>query len=235
MAATMAKKGGFGKFLGGLGGRPYDRLMSRLEKNVKELSGDELAKELDRLVKIVRRTLEEEKINEEDHDLLMEEIEEVHPDGKTYPRLGDEGEDFFDGENLPDAPDLELGKRENLDDLMKARDGAFMGSFGRNEYEEYRQQMAEEFFRESDEAIAAGDHYEMTAQDPSHRVFGDPEAEAAEVKRQIAIETGQVSESETTPDDTYRVDEDGTEWWQDEEGQWWFRPQGEADWFPYDE
>ena len=230
----MAKKGGFGKFLGGIAGRPYDSLMSRLEKVAKEFSGAELAKECDRFVKIVRRTLDDEKIDEEEHDLLMEEVEEIHPNEKTYPRLGEEGDEFFDGENLPDAPDLDLGKRQNLDDLMKARDGAFVGSYGRDEYEEYRQSMAEEFFKESDEAIAAGDHFEMTAQDPSHRIFADQEADEAEVKRKIAIETGAISEDETTSDDTYRVDEDGTEWWQDDEDQWWYRPKGEADWFPYE-
>jgi hypothetical protein len=30
-------------------------------------------------------------------------------------------------------------------------------------------------------------------------------------------------------------DEDGTEWWQDDDGYWWFRPEGDDDWLPYDE
>ena len=67
----MAKRGGFGKFLGGLAGRPYDRLMSRLEKIAKEHSGSSLASECEKFVKIVRRTLDEEQIDEEEHDLIM--------------------------------------------------------------------------------------------------------------------------------------------------------------------
>jgi hypothetical protein len=230
----MAKKGGVRGFFGGLAGRPYDRLMARLEKIAKDNSGSKLAKECDRFVKIVRRTLDEEKIDEEEHDLLMEEVEEVHPNDKSYPRLGDDEDEFFDGENLPDAPELDLGKRMELDELMQSQKGVFTGSFGRDEYEEYRQQRAEDFFKESDEAIAAGDHFELTSQEPGHRVFNDVEDEAAEVKRKIAIETGVIDEDQTTEDDSYRVDEDGTEWWQDENSQWWYRPKGEADWFPYD-
>ena len=34
---------------------------------------------------------------------------------------------------------------------------------------------------------------------------------------------------DTTPSD-YRVDEDGTEWYEDEAGVWWYRMQGEDDW-----
>ncbi|MBN17620.1 MAG: hypothetical protein VYC11_06515 [Candidatus Thermoplasmatota archaeon] len=229
----MAKRGGFGKFLGGLAGRPYDRLMSRLEKIAKEHSGSSLASECEKFVKIVRRTLDEEQIDEEEHDLIMEEIEEIHPEGKTYPRLGDDSEDFYDGEELPDAPELDLGRRSNLDDLMKTKDGSFTGSFGRDEYEEYRQRMAQDFFKESDEAIASGDHQNMTSQDPGHRVFHDVEDEAKDLKRQIAQEMG--VEVEEEEDDTYRVDEDGTEWWQDDDGAWWYRPQGEEDWYPYED
>ena len=229
----MAKRGGFGKFLGGLAGRPYDRLMSRLEKIAKEHSGSSLASECEKFVKIVRRTLDEEQIDEEEHDLIMEEIEEIHPEGKTYPRLGDDSEDFYDGEELPDAPELDLGRRSNLDDLMKTKDGSFTGSFGRDEYEEYRQRMAQDFFKESDEAIASGDHQNMTSQDPGHRVVHDVEDEAKDLKRKIAQEMG--VEVEEEEDDTYRVDEDGTEWWQDDDGAWWYRPQGEEDWYPYED
>jgi len=229
----MAKRGGFGRFLGGIAGRPYDRLMNRLEKIAKEHSGSALANECEKFVKIVRRTLDEEQIDEEEHDLIMEEIEDIHPEGKTYPRLGDDSEDFYDGDDLPDAPELELGRRSNLDDLMKTKDGSFTGSFGRDEYEEYRQRMAEDFFKESDEAIASGDHQNMTSQDPGHRVFHDVEDEATDLKRQIAQEMG--VEAEEEEDENYRVDEDGTEWWQDDDGAWCYRPKGEEDWFPYDE
>ena len=120
----------------------------------------------------------------------VEEVEEIHPEGKTYPRLGDDSEDFYDGDDLPDAPELEVGRSVDLDQLMRSRDGAFTGSFGRDEYEEYRQKMAEDFFKESDEAIASGDHEGMESQDPGHRVFHDVEDEARDLKRKIAEEMG---------------------------------------------
>ena len=229
----MAKKRGFGRFLGGLAGKPYDRLMNQLEKIADGFSGAELAAECDKFVKVVRRTLDNEQIDEEEHDLIIEEVEEIHPDGKTYPRLGDDSEEFYDGDEIPDAPELDLGGTVNLDDLMKSKDGAFTGSFGRDEDEEYRQKMAEDFFKESDEAIASGDHEGMESQDPGHRVFHDVEDEARDMKRQIAQEMG-VETNEEEEDESYRVDEDGTEWWQDDDGAWWYRPQGQEDWFPYE-
>ena len=234
MAYFMAKRGGFGRFLGGIAGRPYDRLMNRLEKIANEFTGSALAAECDKFVKVVRRTLDEEQIDEEEHDLIVEEVEEIHPQGKRYPRMGDDSEEFYD-EELPDAPELDLGRRMDLDQLMRSRDGAFTGSFGRDEYEEYRQKMAEDFFKESDEAIASGDHEHMEAQDPGHRVFHDVEDEARDLKRKIAEEMGVEVEQDSGDDDSYRVDEDGTEWWQDDDGAWWYRPQGEEDWYPYED
>ena len=234
MASFMAKRGGFGRFLGGIAGRPYDRLMNRLEKIADEFTGSALAAECDKFVKVVRRTLDEEQIDEEEHDLIVEEVEEIHPQGKTYPRMGDDSEEFYE-EDLPDAPELDLGRRVDLDQLMRSTDGAFTGSFGRDEYEEYRQKMAEDFFKESDEAIASGDHEHMESQDPGHRVFHDVEDEARDLKRQIAQEMGVEVEEEGGDDDSYRVDEDGTEWWQDDDGAWWYRPQGAEDWYPYEE
>ena len=231
----MARKGGFGRFLGGIAGRPYDKLMNRLEKIADEFEGNTLANECDKFVKVVRRTLDEEQIDEEEHDLIMEEVEEIHPGGKSYPRLGDDSEEFYDGDELPDAPELNLGGGVDLDQLMRSRDGAFTGSFGRDEYEEYRQQMAEDFFKESDEAVASGDHEGMQSQDPGNRVFHDVEDEARDLKRQIAEEMGVEVESEGEEAGETRVDEDGTEWWQDDDGAWWYRPQGEGDWYPYDE
>jgi hypothetical protein len=228
------KKGGLGRFLGGLAGRPYDRLLGRLEKLVADHDGDALSAELDSFAKVVQRTYEQDQIDADDHDLMMEEIEEVHPDGRRFPKLGDDTDEFYDGEEMPDAPELSMGGDVNLDDLMKTKSGTFVGSFGRDEFEEYRQEMADDFFKESDEAIAAGDHYEVTAQDPSHRTFHDIEDEAAETKRRIAEESGVEGEGEEAKDETYRVDDDGTEWWQDDDDQWWYRPSGEEDWFPWD-
>ena len=232
MAYFMAKKGGFGRFLGGLAGRPYDKLMNRIEKIAEEFTGEALATECDKFVKVVKRTHDEEQIDDEEHDLIIEEVEDVHPDGKTYQRLGDDSEEFYDGDELPDAPELNVGQNVNLDELMRSKDGAFTGSFGRDEYEEYRQKMAEDFFHESDEAVASGDHDDLQSQDPGNRVFHDVEDEARDLKRKIAEEMGVETEEEA--DESYRVDEDGTEWWQDDDGAWWYRPQGEEDWYPYE-
>ena len=232
MAFFMAKKGGFGRFLGGLAGRPYDKLMNRLEKIAEEFTGDALATECDKFVKVVKRTHDDEQIDEEEHDLIMEEVEEIHPGGKTYSRLGDDSEEFYDGDEIPDAPELNVGRNVDLDQLMSSKSGSFTGSFGRDEYEEYRQKMAEDFFHESDEAVASGDHEDLQSQDPGNRVFHDVEDEARDLKRQIAEEMGIETEKET--DDSTRTDEDGTEWWQDDDGAWWYRPQGEEDWYPYE-
>ena len=229
----MAKKGGFGRFLGGLAGRPYDKLMNRLEKIGEEFTGDALAAECDKFVKVVKRTHDDEQIDEEEHDLIIEDVEEIHPGGKTYGRLGDDSEEFYDADELPDAPELDLGRGVDLDKLMRSKKGAFTGSFGRDEYEEYRQKMAEDFFKESDDAIAAGDHEGMESQDPGNRVFNDVEDEARDLKRQIAKEMG--VETEKEEDESTRVDEDGTEWWQDDDGAWWYRSQGEEDWYPYEQ
>ena len=97
--------------------------------------------------------------------------------------------------------------------------------------------MAAEFKRESDEAIASGDHEMITAQDPGGgRVFGDDEDEAEATKRKIMVEEGIIDEGEEQDsDDGIEVDEDGVEWWEDEEGQWWYRPQDEEDWYAYEE
>ena len=233
MAYFMAKKGGFGRFLGGLAGRPYDRLTNRLEKIAEEFTGDALAAECDKFVKVVKRTHDDEQIDEEEHDLIIEDVEEIHPGGKTYGRLGDDSEEFYDADEIPDAPELDLGQGVDLDKLMRSKEGSFTGSFGRDEYEEYRQQMAEDFFKESDDAIAAGDHEGMESQDPGNRVFNDVEDEARDLKRQIAAEMG--VETEEEEDESYRVDEDGTEWWQDDDGASWYRPQGEEDWYPYEQ
>jgi hypothetical protein len=40
----------------------------------------------------------------------------------------------------------------------------------------------------------------------------------------------EAEESSVEDDESYRVDEDGTAWWEDDEGTWWFRLEGEEDW-----
>ena len=37
-------------------------------------------------------------------------------------------------------------------------------------------------------------------------------------------------ETDFTKDESYRVDDEGTEWWEDEAGTWWYRQQGDDDW-----
>jgi hypothetical protein len=234
------KKGGFGKFIGSLGGNPYDRLMSQFERTVKQHGDDEdeLADQLDRFVRIARRRFDEGEIDDEEHDLLIEEVEDIHPSGKNFPRLGDTGDEFYDSDDVPDAPELRIGKNVDLDDLLSSNSNSFQGSWGTSEYDEYRARMAAEFMRESDEAIASGDHEMVTAQDPGGgRVFSDDEDEAEATKRKIMVEEGIIDESELEEesDDEIEVDEDGVEWWEDEEGQWWYRPPNEEDWYAYEE
>lgn len=223
------KKKGLGGFIGSLAGTPYDRLSRHIEKTVAGKSGRELSRELDKVSKIVRREYDQGHIDEEEHDLLMEEIEEVHPDGKRFPKMLDDADEFYDSENMPDAPDLKLGGPVNLDELMRSRKDSFQGSWGSDEYDEYKQQMADEFYRESDEAIAAGDHVHVSSQDPvAGRVFHDVEDTADEVKKGILREQG--VEVDDEEDEDYYVDDDGVEWWRDDDGAWWYRLPGEKDW-----
>ena len=62
------KKGGFGKFIGSLGGNPYDRLMGQFDRTVKqhEDDEDELADQLDRFVRIARRRFDGGEIDDEE-------------------------------------------------------------------------------------------------------------------------------------------------------------------------
>jgi hypothetical protein len=288
------KKRGFGRLVGSLTGSPYDRLMSQLEKLDKQFDGHELSRELNRFAKIVRKQVDEERIDEEEHDLLMDEIEEIHPDEREFTRLDDDGDAFYDSDDLPDAPELKLGNPLDLDKLLETKGDSVQGSWASDEYEEYRQRMSEEFFRDSDEALSSGDHGEVLAQDPGGgRVFHNVEDTAEDVKRRIAEEEGlelpdsvkksqqeedeeddwegdwgddsntkskshsntnattnhnsrSNSVSSTTSvadsgsgsggaDDGVSTDEDGVEWWEDEEGQWWYRPPNEEDWYIWDQ
>ena len=83
------KKKGLGGFIGGLTGTPYDRLSRHIEKTTANTPGDTLGRELNKIVKIVRREYEQENLDEEEHDLLVEDIETAHPDGRTFPKLLD--------------------------------------------------------------------------------------------------------------------------------------------------
>lgn len=226
------KKKGLGGFIGGLTGTPYDRLSRHIEKTAANSPGDTLGRELNKIVKIVRREYEQENLDEEEHDLLVEDIETAHPDVRTFPKLLDDSDEFYDEGNMPDAPDLELGGPVNLDELMRSSSDSFQGSWGSDEYDDYKREMAEEFYKDSDEAIASGDHDQMQSQDPvAGRVFHNVEDTASEVKKDILREQGVDVDSEEEEEDYY-VDDDNVEWWRDDDGAWWFREPGQEDWYP---
>jgi len=229
------KKKGFGKFLGSLTGSAYDRTIRQIDKVVEETEPDDLGRKLNGLVRSVSGFFDEGNISAGEHDLLLEAIEEVHPAGTTFTKLESDDEEFYDDTNMPDAPELELGGPVNLDELMSSsKEG--QGSWGSDEYDDYKRKMAEEFYRDSDDAIASGDHGRMRSQDPGHRVFHDVEEEAESVKRAILEEQGgEVPAEEEEDDPDHYFDDKGVEWWKDDDGQWWYRPEGEQDWFPWDE
>ncbi len=228
------KKKGLGGFLGGLTGTPYDRLSRHIEKTAANTKKDSLGKELNKIVKIVRREYDQENLDEEEHDLLVEDIETAHPDGRTFPKLLADSDEFYDDENMPDAPDLELGGPVNLDELMRGPSDSAQGSWGSDEYDEYKREMAEEFYKDSDEAIASGDHDQLESQDPvAGRVYHNVEDTASEVKKDILREQGvDVDSEEEEEEEDYYVDDDNVEWWRDDDGAWWFREPGKEDWYP---
>ena len=100
------KKGGLGRIFGAITGSPYERLLKQVEKLVKENSGNEtkLAKHLKKLVQIVGQKFKEENIDEEEQDLIISAIEEVDPNGRTFPKISEEEDAFYAGD-VPDAPE----------------------------------------------------------------------------------------------------------------------------------
>ena len=182
--------------------------------------------------------LEEEEIDEDEHDLVIEAIEEADPKGRTFPKFAEE--DSFYAGDTPDSPDLNLGKRKNLDDLMSSSGKEFTGSFGRDEFEEFKARMTDDFYAESDEAIEAGDHQAEIRTE--NRVFTDEEDELQNVKAMISSESGladptavEEEEYDDEEDENYSIDENGTEWFEDDDGYWWYREEGQDDWQPYEE
>ena len=228
------KKGGLGRFFGAITGSPYERLQKQIDKVVKEAGSDKaLAKTLNKLVKMIGQQYDEENIDDEEHDLLLESIEEADPEGRTFSKLTDDSDSFYDEGDMPDSPTLELGKRKNLDVLMKSQGSEFTGSFGRDEFEEYRQSMSSDFYAESDDAVAAGDHqHEIRTQ---NRVFAGADDDIEALKKQMAKESGLEDPTDSTDptesdDENYYTDDDGIEWWKDDEGYWWYREPGQDDW-----
>ena len=238
------KRGGFSRFMGALTGTPYEKLLKQIAKLETDHADDDrkLARKLGDLVDDVIAAYEEEEIDGEEHDLLMDAIEDADPDERTFDRLEDDGDAFYD-EDMPDAPDIKMGRRKNLDELMATTDDSFVGSFGRDEFEEFRSKMTDDFIQESDDAVRAGDHNAAVLSDA--RVFAGAEEGVEDVKRQIALESGladpdAAQEPEPEPeaeedDGGITVDEDGVEWYEDEEGSWWYRDPGEPDWVLYEE
>jgi hypothetical protein len=228
------KKGGLGRIFGAITGSPYERLLKQVEKLVKENKGNEgkLAKHLKKLVQIVSQNFKEENIDEEEHDLIIEAIEDADPNGRTFPKLSEEEDAFYAGD-VPDAPELKRDKRKNLDDLMTASGKEFVGSYGRDEFDEFKARMTDEFYAESDEAIAAGDHQSEIRTE--HRVFAGAEDDIDDIKKKFAEESGLVNPDEEDEDEGYSVDENGVEWFEDEDGYWWYREPGQDDWQAYDE
>jgi len=237
------KKGGFGRFIGAIAGSPYERLLKLVEKTVDQFEDDEeeLAAQLEALVDQAADAYQEETIDEEEHDLVIEAIEEADPEGRTFGKIASEEDAFYAGE-IPDAPELKREKRINLDDLMKAKGDEFTGSFGRDEFDEFRERMTDEFYQESDNAIRQGDHQAEIR--TTNRVFGGAETDVDDAKRRIAEESGMANpataqeedaEDEDEYDGNYSIDEDGVEWFEDEDGYWWYREEGQTEWQPYDE
>jgi len=182
---------------------------------------------LNKLVKMIGQQYDEENIDDEEHDLLLESIEEADPEGRSFSKLTDDSDSFYDGEDMPDSPTLKLGKTKNLDVLMKSQGSEFTGSFGRDEFEEYRQSMSADFYAESDDAVAAGDHtHEIRTQ---NRVFAGADDDIESLKKKMAEESGLEDPTESV-DENYYTDDDGIEWWKDDEGYWWYREPGQDDW-----
>ncbi len=229
------KKGGFGRFLGAITGSPYERMQKQIDKAIDEAESDRaLSKTLKKMVKAIGQQYEDENIDEEEHDLLIEAIEDADPEGRTFGKLTDSSDAFYDSGDMPDSPKLNLGKRKNLDDLMKSQGNEFVGSFGRDEFDDFKRTMAADFYADSDDAIAAGDHQaEIRTQ---NRVFADAEDGIDQLKKQMAQESGlehHIEEEEE--DENYYVDDDDVEWWKDDDGYWWYREPGQEDWQPHEE
>ena len=228
------KKGRLGKIFGAITGSPYERLLKQVDKLVETNESDRvLAKNLVKLVKITGQNYEEEKIDEEEHDLIIEAIEDVDPQNRTFGKVSKDEDSFYMGDS-PEAPELNLGKRKNLDQLMKSKGNEFTGSYGRDEFQEFRNRMTQDFLEESDKAVRDGDHSANLG--GVNRAFVDVDEDVRNLKKSISAETGMEDpNAEEELPEGYSIDEDGTEWFEDEDGYWWYRLEGEEDWEPHDD
>jgi hypothetical protein len=66
-------------------------------------------------------------------------------------------------------------------------------------------------------------------------VFGGAEDDIDDVKKKFAEESGLINPDEEEEDEGYSIDENGVEWFEDEDGYWWYREPGQNDWQAYEE
>lgn len=87
-------------------------------------------------------------------------------------------------------------------------------------------------------AIAA-DGDDFVARDPPEErrrsLFDEVDNRGEDEVVEYHDETEVESEASSSDDDGISVDENGTEWWEDEEGVWWYREQGWEDWAVWEE
>ena len=228
------KKGGLGRLFGAITGGPFERLQKQIDKIIEENESEKkLARSLEQLVKIIGKQYEEGNIDEEEHDILIEEAEAADPNGRTWAKVSDE-EDLFYGDDMPDSPVLKSGKKVNLDELMAAKGDSFTGSFGRDEFDEFKAKMANEFFadNEEDSVDDRDDDRQLRMQ---NRAFGDEDDDLKKMKQAISAESGlDDPAAEEEIDENHYFDEDGIEWWKDDEGWWWYRESEEHEWVEYE-
>lgn len=228
------KKGGLGRLFGAITGGPFERLQKQIDKIIEENESEKkLARSLEQLVKIIGKQYEEGNIDEEEHDILIEEAEAADPNGRTWAKVSDE-EDLFYGDDMPDSPVLKSGKKVNLDELMAAKGDSFTGSFGRDEFDEFKAKMANEFFAD-DEEDSVDDRDNDRQLRMQNRAFGDEDDDLKKMKQAISAESGLDDPNlEEEIDENHYFDEDGIEWWKDDEGWWWYRESEEHEWVEYE-
>ena len=187
----MGRKNALGRLMGALAGSPYQRITKQLDKVLGEVENEaELAKRVEQYVRLIEKNYAEARIDADEHDLLMEQLEDMDPLARSFPRLeaDDESTDWIDDAAGPNVMTGMGGS--DLDEVMRSKKDTFGSSFARDEYEEYKARMTEEFLRESDDVLRRGGPQHVRARDPTGRVFVDDWEEANMVKQKIAQEAG---------------------------------------------
>ncbi|MDG1552776.1 MAG: hypothetical protein P8Q87_04535, partial [Candidatus Poseidonia sp.] len=112
---------------------------------------------------------------------------------------------------IPGQKSLDLNTSKSLDSL-KAE--------GKELHEEAPEGIESSMLGSSADAFQFG----ATAEDIS------PETDAEDTHEGEYSSEEEWTEEATQEDDGISVDENGTEWWEDEEGVWWYREEGWEDW-----